>query len=124
MNPGMPVLVTRLNFCRVWIALISCIASAGSAEMSKFSLARSGVFGVVKTAVPRCTAHASKSRAGVLTEMKSRWERRFGKAYREARSLAGAQIATLADLRRITLLLALPASFAGSHRAADDPVGR
>jgi hypothetical protein len=41
--------------------LFSCIASAGRAEISKFSLARSGVFGVVKTAVPRCTAHASST---------------------------------------------------------------
>ena len=47
MNPGIPVFDTRLNFCRVWIALISCIASAGRAEMSKFSLARSGVFGAI-----------------------------------------------------------------------------
>ena len=42
MNPGMPVSVTGLSLCRVWMALISCIAFAGRAEMSKFSLARSG----------------------------------------------------------------------------------
>ena len=65
MNPGMPVAVTRLNFCRVWIALISAMASSGSAEMLKFSLARAGVFGVVRTAVPRCTAQASNTCAGV-----------------------------------------------------------
>src|SRR5437868_2981179 len=36
--------------------LISLNESSGRAEMSKFSLARAAVFGVVSTAVPRCTA--------------------------------------------------------------------
>ena len=34
--------------------------------MSKFSLARAALLGVVSTAVPRCTAHASKTCAGVF----------------------------------------------------------
>src|SRR6516162_1410434 len=65
MNPGIPVAVTGLNLCRVWIALISSMAPSGRAEMLKFSLARAGVLGVVRTAVPRCTAQASKTWAGV-----------------------------------------------------------
>src|SRR6267378_8336388 len=66
-NPGTPVSTTALNLCRVLIpSLISFIASSGSVEILKFSLMRLGVLDVVRRAVPRCTAHASSTWAGVL----------------------------------------------------------
>jgi hypothetical protein len=66
-NPGTPVATTALNLCRVLIpSLISFIASSGSVEILKFSLMRLGVLDVVRRAVPRCTAHASSTWAGVL----------------------------------------------------------
>src|SRR5271166_2707519 len=65
-NPGTPVCTTALNLCRVLIPLSSFIASSGSVEISKFSLMRLGVLDVVRSAVPRCTAHASSTWAGVL----------------------------------------------------------
>src|ERR1700748_1333249 len=61
-NPGTPVSTTALNLCRVLIpSLISFMASSGSAEISKFSWMRLGVLDVVRSAVPRCTAHASST---------------------------------------------------------------
>src|ERR1700732_2504509 len=65
-NPGTPVSTTALNLCRVLIPLISFIAPSGSVEILKFSLMRLGVLDVVRRAVPRCTAHASSTWAGVL----------------------------------------------------------
>src|ERR1700757_4683816 len=66
-NPGTPVSTTALNLCRVLIpSVISFMASSGSVEISKFSLMRLGVLDVVRRAVPRCTAHASTTWAGVL----------------------------------------------------------
>jgi len=67
MNPGMPVCVTALNLTRDLIpSLISRTASSGMAETSKFSWMRAGVFEVVRRAVPRWIAQASKTCAGVL----------------------------------------------------------
>src|SRR5580765_5235827 len=67
MNPGMPVSTTLLNLTRDLIpSVISRTASSGMAETSKFSLMRAGVFEVVRRAVPRWIAQASKTCAGVL----------------------------------------------------------
>ena len=67
MNPGTPVSTTALNLTRnLTPSLISCTASSGRAETSKFSLIRLGVFEVVRRAVPRWMAQASKTCAGVL----------------------------------------------------------
>jgi len=53
MKPGIPVFTTALNLCLVWISLILSKAVFGMAQMLKFSRARAGVLGVVRTAVPR-----------------------------------------------------------------------
>ena len=67
MNPGTPVSTTVLNLTRDLIpSLISRMASSGMVETSKFSLIRLGVFEVVRRAVPRWMAQASKTCAGVL----------------------------------------------------------
>jgi hypothetical protein len=66
MKPGTPVFTTSFNLCLVRMRLISLKASSGSAEMSKFSLARAALLGVVSKAVPRWTAHASSTCAGVF----------------------------------------------------------
>ena len=67
MNPGTPVSTTALNLTRDLIpSLISRMASSGMVETSKFSLIRLGVFEVVRQAVPRWIAQASKTCAGVL----------------------------------------------------------
>ena len=67
MNPGTPVSTTALNLTRDLIpSVISRTASSGMAETSKFSLMRLGVFEVVRRAVPRWMAQASKTCAGVL----------------------------------------------------------
>ena len=67
MNPGTPVSTTALNLTRDLIpSLISRMASSGRVETSKFSLIRLGVFEVVRRAVPRWIAQASKTCAGVL----------------------------------------------------------
>ena len=67
MNPGTPVSTTALNLTRDLIpSLISRIASSGRVETSKFSWMRLGVFEVVRGAVPRWIAQASKTCAGVL----------------------------------------------------------
>src|SRR4029077_2464669 len=66
-NPGTPVSTTTLN--RILVATpsrISCMASSGRVEISKFSWMRLGVTDVVRRAVPRCTAQASTTWAGVL----------------------------------------------------------
>jgi hypothetical protein len=60
MNPGAPVSTTLLN--RTFVATlsrISCMASSGRVDSSKFSRIRPGVTDVVRRAVPRCTAQAS-----------------------------------------------------------------
>ena len=68
MNPGTPVSTTVLNLTRaVMPSLISRTASSGRVETSKFSLIRLGVFEVVRRAVPRWMAQASKTCAGVLS---------------------------------------------------------
>jgi len=54
LNAGTPVPITKFNLCRVSMASICSIAPSGRAETSKLSFARSGVLGVVRTAVPRC----------------------------------------------------------------------
>src|SRR6266700_1725047 len=67
MNPGTPVSTTALNLTLDLIpSLISRTALSGMAETSKFSLMRPGVFEVVRRAVPRWIAQASKTCAGVL----------------------------------------------------------
>ena len=66
MNPGTPVSTTVLNLTRDLIpSLISRMASSGMVETSKFSLIRLGVFEVVRRAVPRWIAQASKTCAGL-----------------------------------------------------------
>jgi hypothetical protein len=58
-NPGTPVFTTELNLTLVVMrSRISCMASSGSAEMSKLSRIRRGLVEVVRKAVPRCTAQA------------------------------------------------------------------
>jgi hypothetical protein len=60
-------LSSRLHsLCLVWMRLISFNSSSGRAEISKLSRARAAVLGVVSTAVPRCTAHASRTCAGIF----------------------------------------------------------
>ena len=67
MNPGTPVSTTELNLTPNLIpSLISRTASSGRVETPKFSLIRLGVFEVVRRAVPRWIAQASKTCAGVL----------------------------------------------------------
>ena len=67
MNPGTPVSTTVLNLTRNLIPSLICrIAVSGRVETSKFSLIRLGVFEVVRRAVPRWIAQASKTWAGVL----------------------------------------------------------
>src|SRR5271154_899247 len=66
MKPGMPVFTTSLSLCLVSIRLISSSASSGRAEMLRFSRARAAVLGVVSKAVPRCTAQANNTCAGVF----------------------------------------------------------
>src|SRR5689334_4503581 len=67
MNPGTPLSTTALNLTRNLIpSLISRMALSGRVETSKFSLIRLGVFEVVRRAVPRWIAQASKTWAGVL----------------------------------------------------------
>ena len=62
MNPGTPVSTTALNLTCILIpSLISRTASSGRVETSKFSLIRLGVFEVVRRAVPRWMAQASKT---------------------------------------------------------------
>ena len=65
MNPGTPVSTTELNLTRNLIpSLISRTASSGRVETPKFSLIRLGVFEVVRRAVPRWMAQASKTSPG------------------------------------------------------------
>ena len=59
-NPGTPVVTTELN--RILVVMrsrISCMASSGRGEMSKFYWMRQDLVEVVRKAVPRCTAQAS-----------------------------------------------------------------
>jgi hypothetical protein len=66
-NPGTPVSTTVLNRTLVVMpSRISCMASSGMVESSKFSWIWLGVTEVVRRAVPRCTAQASTTWAGVL----------------------------------------------------------
>ncbi len=52
---------------------LSCaIASSGIGDTSKFSRMRVGAFAVVNNAVPRCTAHASSTCAGVFPVRRAR----------------------------------------------------
>ena len=66
MKPGFPVFTTSLSRCLIWMRLISSNASSGRGTILKFSLARAAVFGVVSNAVPRCTAQANSTCAGVF----------------------------------------------------------
>ncbi len=65
MNPGTPVSTTALNLTRDLIpSLISRMASSGNVETSKFSLIWLGIVEVVRRAVPRWMAQASKTSPG------------------------------------------------------------
>ena len=73
MNPGTPVSTTELNRTSAAILIrMSCMASAGMAESSKFSWMRLGVTEVVRSAVPRCIAQASATWAVVFPRRAAR----------------------------------------------------
>ena len=78
MNPGTPVSTTALNLTRDLIpSLISRMASSGRVETSKFSLIRLGVFEVVRRAVPRWMAQASKTYRGLVDSLGDRGDDRI-----------------------------------------------
>jgi hypothetical protein len=65
-KPGTPVSTTGVNGTFVVMpSRISGMASSGRVEISNFSRVQRGLVEVVRKALPRCTAQASATRAGV-----------------------------------------------------------